>query len=697
LITSRLSVSQLNNQGIVQNSSYRRNTVNTISTLKVNKLEVSVKGNYVEENSRNRTNHGDFPSNPGKAFINVPTNISAEMLRSTIRNNDVLDRTKSAIPWNDNVFIPNPFWGSDVNQQRDTKRRLTGFLRAKYNILDQLSFQVRYALDYNKIDDVFITELGSEWERLGSMSQGSTELNDNTLDFLLAYNQRFGKFGINANLGGSQNARSRSSYGLSGGGFIVPEVYHINNLQNKSPERFTPLRWQTNGLYANTTFDYENYVFVEGSLRQEWYSTLTSDPQLGENSKLYWSTSATAVLSELVNLPEAISYLKLRTSLGEAGNGAPDPYQILPVYGIQGLSYTGQFGTVPVGEVANKNSRGVDTYPNPFLRVTRTRAVEAGIEVAFFKNRLKLDLTMYDQSTIDNIVDVQVPSFTGYPLAWANVGEIQNRGIELLVSGQVIQKENFSYDISFNLTRNVNTLLSLSDGIESLTGERARRLGYIRSTVGEQVGNIYGNKFVRDENGRIVHNESGFPVTITDQPLGNFTPDFFGGLTNTIRYKNISFSLLLDYKLGGEILSLSNAAALANGKHVETLEGRDNPFFQIAGNGVTEDGEENSNFVFLDQYYNALANVAEHNVFDASFIKVRQMILNYDIPSKIIEKSPIGGIRLGLVGRNLFFLMNGLSELGMDPEAVYSTSGSGFEFASIPTPRSFGINLNIKF
>jgi len=144
-------------------------------------------------------------------------------------------------------------------------------------------------------------------------------------------------------------------------------------------------------------------------------------------------------------------------------------------------------------------------------------------------------------------------------------------------------------------------------------------------------------------------------------------------------------------------LSLSNAAALINGKHSETLNGRDNPFFQIAGEGVTEDGQTNSTFVFLDQYYQALGNVAEHSLFDASFVKIRQAILNYEFPSSIVEKTPFSGMRIGLVGRNLFFLMNGLSELGMDPEAVYSTSGSGFEFASLPTSRSFGLNINLKF
>jgi len=607
LVTSRFSISHLDNEGIVQGSDYERYTINSLSSLTSNNLTVNLKANYVQENSINRTNHGDFPSNPGKAFINVPTNISADLLRNTVRNNDLIDRTRSAIPWNNNVFIPNPFWGNQVNQQRDTRRRITGFVSAKYDFFEDI-----------------------------------------------AYKHRFGKIGVTSNLGGGQNKRSRETYGIGGGAFIIPEIYHINNLEFKSPPSFRPLRWQTNGLYANTTVDYENYIFVEGSLRQEWYSTLTARPQLGENSALYWSTS------------------------------------------ITGISYTGRFGPVPVGEVANKNARGVDTYPNPFLKVTRTRAFEVGIEAGMLKDRLRFDLTLYRQNTFDNIVDVQVPSFTGYPLAWANVGEIENKGIELSISGRPIVTKDFSYDVSFNFTRNVNTLLSLSEGIESLTGERARRLGYIRSTVGEQVGNIYGNKFLRDDQGRIVYDESGLPLSVGDQQLGNFTPDFFGGLNSTFKYKNFSLGVLLDYKIGGEILSLSNAAALANGKHKETLIGRDNPFFNILGEGVTESGEENLNFVFLDRYYGELANIAEHSLFDASFIKVRQFVLSYDLPQSFIEKTPIRGLRVGLIGRNLFFLKNGLSDLGMDPEAVYGTSGSGFEFASLPTPRSIGINLNIK-
>ncbi len=692
--TSRLSVSSLNNEGIVPSSTYERYTANLTSSMTHKKLTLGMKMSYVEESSENRTNNGDFPSNPGKAFISLPTNVSSSMLKETIRNSDVLDPTKSAIPWNDNVFIPNPYWGTKVNSQADQRRRIIGYLMAKYQFMEELSLQVRYAVDWSKADDQNIIEQGSEWQPNGAFSQSTTELNDRTIDFLLNYTDNFSWLGVNINLGGVQNPISRYDYRISGSNFIIPELYHINNLASKDPEQYNQEERKTNGFYANATLDFARFVFIEGSIRNDWYSVLSTNlgDEFSDNTQLYASGSISAIVSDMVTLPELVDYAKVRGSYGSAGSANIPPYRILPVYSLEGQAYDGKNQTLPLGQISNS------TFANLGLRPTVTKSFEVGTDLSFLSNRVGMNFTYYKENTIEQLLPVKVSSFTGYNSTDLNVGDIRNSGVEIAINATPVKTDNLQWDVSLNYTNNTNILLRVVNGVDAVVGESARFNAFTQSVVGDQINDIYGTSFERDEQGRIVHDENGLPIIAEGfKRLGNFSPDYFGGLSNTVKYKNFTFNVLLDYKMGGEIFSLSNALALSNGKHEETLRGRDNPFFELVGDGVTVDGQENNTFVFIDQYFARMSNAAEYSIFDASFVKVRQIIISYDLPSAILDRTPFSYARVGLVGRNLFFLMNGLSDLGMDPESVYSTSGSGFEYASLPTPRSMGLNISLRF
>ncbi|MFY0601989.1 MAG: SusC/RagA family TonB-linked outer membrane protein [Cyclobacteriaceae bacterium] len=700
-VSSRLSVSSLQNRGIVPTATYERYTANFNTSMKFSKkLTMGAKANYVEEKAENRTNNGDFPSNPGKSFISLPTNISSSILKSTVRDETRLDRTLGAIKWNDNVFVSNPYWGVRENQQGDDKRRITGFLLAKYQFIPQLSLQARYALDYTQVDDFNIIEQGTEWEPLGSFTQGTREINDNTLDFILNYNQKFFNwFTLNTNFGGTQNVRSSYTYIVSGKNYILPEVYSITNLSEKDIPTTGVSERQTNGFYATLSLDFAGFVYLDGSFRRDWYSTLSTQlgDQFSDNQADYGSVSASIIASEAFTLPDFVTFSKLRVAYGAAGSANIEPYKVLPSYIIEPQLYDNTRFSSSILQVPTGQIRGT-SYSNSFLVPTVTRSLEIGTDTRLFRDRLRIDLTYYKENTIRQLLDVDLSKFTGYQSTTINSGDVQNQGIELQIGGRPIDSKNLQWDISLNYTRNRNKVLRIADGIDNVAGETGRFDVAVRSTVGAPTQEIYGTAFLRNENGDILY-ENGLPLIAPDRKrLGNFNPDFFGGITNTWTYKNFSLSVLIDYKIGGELHSLSNAGALGSGKHEATLVGRDNPFFQIIGEGVDQaSGEPNSEWVFLDQYYGRLAGIAEHSMFDASFVKIRQAVLGYDLPNNIVSKTPFSKVHFGIVGRNLFFLMNGLSDLGIDPEAVYNTGGAGFEYASLPTTRSLGFNLNLKF
>jgi len=440
---------------------------------------------------------------------------------------------------------------------------------------------------------------------------------------------------------------------------------------------------------------YKNYLFIDGSVRQDWYSTLTNplDKSISDNTSLYGAGAVSFVLSDVIPMPEFITMTKLRGSYGTSGAGTPLSGILNPAYSFDPFIYDGKDGDQPAARIDG------DIYANPFLVPTLTKAIELGLDSKFFQNRLIFNLTYYKENTSRQLITVPLPSFTGYARTLTNVGEVQNQGFEVQLSGKPIQTENFKWNASFNIAKNVNELVSLTDGSSTFFNDEVAPGGArLISQVGQPLKQIIGTVLVRDDSGNVVHGPTGVPLVSTEtEVLGNFTPDFYGGLTNTFNYKNFSLSFVIDFKQGGEIWSGSNAAALGNGKHVNTLEGRDNPFFQIVGDGVTEGGETNTTFAFLDQYYGALSLATETSIFDASFVKFRQLTFSYDLPSEFLKKFSIKGARVSLTGRNLFIIQSGLSELGIDPEALYNTNNSGFEYATLPTLRSIGVNLNLKF
>ena len=687
---ARVSLSNLQNSAIVPNSDYERTSINVLLTANpTDKITVEAKANYIREDALNRPNLSDNPSNPGKSFTSIPANISVDMLRNAIR-----DENGDAINWSNNPFALNPFWGPFENINEDTRNRWIGYIRASYDFTDWLTLQLRYGLDTYNHRFFNIEREGTPHNVNGTIFEDTYEIREENRDFLLMINKDLTEdINLNVNLGGIQTIRRNERFELRGSNIVIPGLDNvINTLEQVS--RITLLRTETNALFGNAQIAYKGFLFLDGAVRQDWYSTLTdpNNPDDSDNSAIYGSGALSFVFSDIVPLPSFFSFGKLRAAYGSAGNGAPDPFTTALTFNIEGQSFQGVNGPVAQGFV------GGNRVPNPNLEPTRTRSFEIGADLRFLDDRLALDFTYYIQSSINQIFFPSIPFSSGFESAVVNGGDVENRGIEVLLTGTPLKINDFSWDVSLNFTRNRNEVKELTEGIDVLGGAAARFSANIESNVGDQVGNIVGTSLLRNDNGEIIHGEDGLPQLADERTiLGNFAPDWYGGITNTFYYKNLSFSFLIDVKQGGEVFSLTNASALGNGKHKRTLEGRENPLFEIQGRGVGPDGvTPNQTFARLDEYYGRISEAASESIFDASYVKMRQMSIGYTLPESLLSRLPFTNVRFSVVGRNLFFLKNGLDEIGVDPEGLYNIGINGFEFGSLPSTRSYGFNLSFS-
>ncbi len=692
-ISSRLSISRLDNKGIIPNNSYARNTILLTTTAKIHpKITLSGKANYIVEEADNRTDLTDNPSNPSKYFTIGPANLPQSIFQRT------RDDTGAPIFWSNNPFTLSPYWGPNEQLNADEKTRTLGYVSARYEILDWLSLQGRAAIDDTVHDFLGVSAVGTQFAPEGSIFRQNYRIKERNFDFILSATPNIlEEFDFEVNLGATRTDRSNSRSEASGSRFINPAFISINNLAVRNPGTFNFSSFRLNGLFANTAVGYKDFLYLDLSARQDFFSVLTNPriPEESNNVIGYGSGALSFVFSEISTLPKEFTFGKLRLGYGTSGFGQISPYSQLPTYTIGSIPKETPAGNVPLANI------GSDQFVNPSLEPSRTTSIEIGTDLRFFRNRLGIDFTWYRQRTDRHIFPSPLPASTGFTSYQINAGEVQNQGIELLINGDIIQTSDWNWNASVNFTRNRNEVISLNEGTDQLNlGVDRLFSSNIVAEVGGQIGDIKGNVYQRNDAGLIVHDDDGLPIIAEErQILGNFTPDWYGGFTNTISFKGISFSFLIDAKQGGEILSTTSGFGYLFGTGKRTLEGRDSPDFLIVGQGVNEQGEPNTIGARIDDYYGRVSAIAAENVWDASYIKLRQITLGYQLSPKLLSKLPFTGATISVVARNVLFFQNGLDELGLDPESIYTANGGdvGIEYASLPSTRTFGANLNLKF
>jgi len=680
--TARISVTHSKNEWIMPNTGYERITAQTGLNYKLsNKLKINTKISYTNKSSDNLPATGYNNQSIAYFMIFQNPNVDLNWYRDVWKKGQ--EQIDQIHPFSS--FIDNPFLIAYEMTNGVKNNTVVGSFSATYEISKKFDLMLRSGI--NMMDEdrnqrrPFST---ANFLKGYYKEQAITDFESNS-DFLLTYKDNIVKdLTVSASVGGNKMVHRYNRVDSYIDGLVIPAVYKLNNGLANPQMKVTDKNFNVHSLYGLAAFGYKNKYFLDLTARNDWSSTLPSDNW----SFFYPSINASFILSDIFTLPSAISFAKLRMSAAAAGNDT-DPYQTQKYYGTS--------------EFASSGSVDAVLY-NATLKPEISTSYEAGIDVRFLRNRLGLDLTVYNSVTRNQIVQVPMNWSTGYSAAFLNSGEVRNRGIEVVINSKNVSNKNFSWNTTVNWSKNQNRVLSLA---EDLGGEDNQIIGTggnatLIAKVGGSTGDIYGFGFVRSPDGQIVYNSNGLPARPSDiQYIGNAFADWKGGILNEFTYKNFRFNFLVDGQYGGIIYSQTHHKMTEQGKLEHTLRGRETN--KIVGEGVVDDGNghfvPNTKEVLIADYYADYyrrANV-EANSFDASYIKLREARLEYSLPKKLLGKTFIKQASVGVYGRDLLMFTDFPI---FDPETAAlngSTLIPGVEMGQLPSTRTMGVNVTVKF
>jgi len=677
--TNDVAKSILPNAGLTRHNFNVRGTTNL-----TDKLSVDAKVTYFVQESENRPFHG---TEGIMAYVyDIPRNVDINDLKD-YQWPDYSVRTYTT-PGGSNG---NPYWilYNDVNN--DTRNRLLGFAKVNYTITDWLSAFVRIGTDFTSQKIETIQQYGHHYYKTGQFNFRNYKTTETNTDFLLMFDKEItSDIKITGNFGGNLMYQTYEQMGVFGKDFKIPTKPTTDSARELDPS-YTPLREKKiNSLYGSASLSYGNFVYLDVSGRNDWSSTLPEDNW----SYFYPSVSLSVLLNEFID-PGAnfMNFLKVRGSWAKVGSDT-GPYQLDIAYDMQ---QDGYLGLITLTRPAIKL--------NPDLKPEQTASLEFGLEARFLDNRLFVDFSYYNIKTTDLIMDVPVSASTGYSNFRENVGEVENKGVEIMIGGTPYSAGDFSWDISANFSTNKNTLNDLIEGLESFTFSETNAGDVdVRATVGAGYGDIWGTTWMKNDAGQLVVNSDGIPqVDMTKKKLGNYQPDWIGGITNNFRYKTVSLNVLLDARIGGQVYSGTDAGLDASGVTKRTLKYREEGVIvdAVENTGTDESPvwEPNTMQITGQEYWGAYSGIVEHYVYDQTNVMLRELSLTYQLPSNLFNNVFIESVSLSLVGRNLAFLYKDKDVVNFDPTTSYSTSNyaQGVVFYTLPTTRSYGITLNVKF
>jgi TonB-linked SusC/RagA family outer membrane protein len=685
----RLGFSNLSNEDIFPKSTIDRKTISLNTSAQINpKLKSTITAFYTFENVHNRATIGDTPGNANTTAWLLPGNVDITSMKSGYDNNGAELATDGS------QFITNPYWAVNKFNNNDDKNRLFASTSLRYDFNDWLYFMGRAGIDTYVLDRKQVTPYGTEYRPAGVLTQLSRNNTQTNADLLVGINKKINNnLGINSLFGANTRYFVSKQLQAVGSNFIVPEIEDLNLTTLPVPTN-SFRETQTNSLYGSIEADFNKSYFLTFTGRNDWFSTLSFPDKSSSNNEFYWSISSSILLNKILKTPKYIDFLKLRASYAQVAGGAQDPYRLNLNYSISGTFQGQALGTINGSQIPNANL--IPYQKNEF---------EVGIDSKFFLNRLYVDLSYYNNSTTNDIVYTSASIPSGYSSAILNVGELSNKGVELLIGGTPIKKNKFSWKTSFNMGYNNSQIVSTDefDTPINVDGSKTRSKNAIIShIVGEHYGVIYGTTYVR-ENGKIVYDLSGgVPKPVQGDPavLGQGVAPLNLGFYNGFKYKNISFNFLIDGKFGGSVHSGTNLALLSNGLHKKTVEGRENG---LTVSGIDQaTGNEFSVVVpvkDIETYYGNIAaenlGIAEEFIYSTDFIKFRELSISYQVPNKYANKILLKKLSVSLIGRNLFYLYKKTENI--DPESSLNNMNSqGIERFGMPATRSFGFSINAK-
>lgn len=678
----RLSFANTDANAIMPNSDYHKKIVNLGLNYKFTpRLTLQLNANYSNEFNNNPPQIGIQDMNANTTIYTLATSIAIPWLKKTY-----MDANGNEQPLSRFTNRNNPYWVTLKRFEHVRRDRLMGQASLRYQFTDWLYLQGRFGQDYYTRPYDYdrpsgtrsITAAASGFN--GYYYQDETTFRERNMDFLLGAKHNFGKLGIDLTLGGNQMEQVYTNIGASVTNFYVRDLYTIGNGQTKNPF-YNYYKKEVNSLYAMAEISWSNYLFLTATARNDWFSTL--NPK--SNHYLYPSGSLSFVWSELFgsSMPSWLNYGKVRAAYAAVGSDT-DPYLNNLYYSVN----SNVFGSSALGTISSNVS------PNPNLKPRKVKEVELGLELRMFNNRLTLDGAVYNKNTYDDIVKVSVSNSSAYSSTVLNLGRVNNKGFELLLTGTPIKTRNFSWETGVNGSYNKSKVLALANGQSRLDVGSGEFFGTMSYEVGLPMASIRGYDYKRDAKGNII-TSGGLFLQGNLKTFGSAIPTWTGGWQNTFTMGKWRLFTQVDFKAGGKLLSNSNLNFYREGLSKASLVGREGG---VKFNSVNADGSANTNSVPAQTFYTQYrsTNVATPFLYNSSFIRWRSLSLSYDL-SKFLEKTFIRQVAISANVYNVLMIKKYLDNL--DPEATVSASDNlqGIESHALPTTRSYGLNLNFKF
>lgn len=702
----RIGVNNQKQLGTVPNSEINKTNFSVNANYKVSEnVKVGVTGNYIATNA---------PALPGGPSGGRAAGVMLQFLWFG-RQVDINElKNNRDVNWN-NSYYSNPYWNAYYNTTSQQRNRLIGDIHLDAKLAEGLNFKFRTGIDYYNDRRKYTIKYGTNGTPFGSYAEDGYTVSEQNTEGIFTYTKKIADdFTVDALAGFNIRNHSDANNYQKAPRLAVPDLYTLTNSRDPLTSSNSLSRLRVYSAYASAQFGYKNYAYLNLTARNDWSSTLPSS----NRSYFYPSINGSLVLSEALNLKSStLDFLKVRAGWSEVGNDA-DPYQLSTVYNFQ-TAFDGN----PIQTSSQKKL-------NENLKPETTRSSEFGLEATFWKNRLHFDVAYYNTDSFDQILEIKTTASSGYNSQLINAGKINNQGIEVQLDGNPIQTENFKWNVGVNYSKNKSKVevLDYEGNIKNYTIGSSGGVDVLAS-VGQAYGALYGTAYERDASGNIVVGANGLPkADPTKKVLGHYTPDYLAGVTNTLTYKNLEVSFLIDASVGGELFSGTNRTGNYTGVLAQTLQGRgaengglsyyypgdntSNPKTLVAGgaapsgvtvyddgmifSGVFADGTANNKVISAQEYYKASYNISEAYIYSSTFVKLREVRLTYNFDKKFARKLGFEAASVTAAGRNLFFIYKDAPNI--DPETAFNTGNAqGLESLALPTTRNFSLNLNLKF
>ena len=699
----RFSYTDMRNRDIVPETDMSRNIFTLRANTSLAKVDLDFSANYTREDVNNRPAMGDSKANIGKNLMTLATTYDQAWLKNYQDENGEYSNWNGMDPYN-----INPYWSVYKNKNESQKDQFRFNGKAVWNINKHVKLQGTVGTEMNWFTFEDYQAPTTPGYEAGRLQNSSFENRMYNFELLALYNNSWGNFDFNATLGGNVFKVDNKTTVTTAQDMQIRDVIALLSFNEISVEQNT-YRKQINSVYGAVNVGWKHLLYLDATLRADQSSTLP----LNNNTYVYPSFSGSFIFSELFKKKDILPYGKIRMSWAQVGSDT-NPYQLGLVYTKSKYAYPGY----TIGYINN------NTVPNKDLKPTKTNSFEIGLETKFLNNRIGLDFTYYSQISRDQIMGMASSWATGYTYRLINAGKIENKGIEIALNTRVIQTKDFSWDLNLNFSKNSNKVKELVNDMDMFELEKATWLDVqVAAKVGENYGSIIGPDFKRNENGDILIDPStGMPTyDKSNHVLGNASWDWTGGIVTNFTYKNLSLAAVFDVKVGADLYSMSARSAFESGKSLETLQGRKEWYqseeqrkaagiakgssdwkptggFIAPGVIANGDGTYRPNDILInpeDYWMSVCRNAPSMFIYDNSYVKCREITLSYSFPKKLLNNI-VDNLTLSFVARNPFIVYKNIPNI--DPDSNYNnTTGMGLEYGSLPSRRSYGFNINVKF